>query len=361
MNLFVDGHHLGNKRHGVEKFLSGLLLELENQNSSINILVGVEKSEFDFVADKFKATKIKVIPYRIGGILRLLFDIPHLIAANKIDIFYGQYFLPFLMSKRTRYFYTVHDILYEEYPQFYSFFYILSRRFLIKWGAGRAEKIFTISEYSKLQLHTRYQINSKKIIVIPIQIELPSQKSIIEDKLISNDILYVSRFEERKNHKNLIKLFSKLSHSESIRLVLVGFEVDGTKSKCIKLVQELDLVDKVDFFENIDSEELDNLHLNARVIIYPSLCEGLGMPVLEALLANSRVLFSNTTSMREFTFANQHMFNPLNQDDMYEKVLMLLRKPKMFEGEHHSTKSQIIEKYNVKSVAKNYSKNIGLI
>ena len=360
MNLFIDGHHLGRKKHGVEKFLSGVLFELESQNTSTNIIVGVEKTEYDLVMDRFKTRKIRVIPYKFGGIFRLIFDIPWLLVTNRIDIFYGQYFLPILRSKRVRYFFTVHDILYEEYPQYYSFLYIISRRFLIKWGAHRAEKVFTISEYSRNQLNIKYHIALKKITVIPIQIERPSEQVLGQDRLISNNIVYVSRFEERKNHFSLIRLFSKLPVTEKTRLVLVGFEVDGTKSRCIEFVRELDLTARVDFLENIDSTELDDLHLTAKIIIYPSFCEGLGMPVLEALLVNSRVLFSNTTSMKEFTFAARHMMNPFDEEEMYDKVSRLLSEPKMFEKGRNLMVTSILDKYNVAAVARQYSENMGL-
>ena len=360
MNLFIDGHHLGRKKHGVEKFLSGVLFELEAQNTSTNIFVGIEKSEYNYVMYRFKASNIKFIPYKFGGILRLIVDIPLILATNKIDIFYGQYFLPILRPKRVKYFFTVHDILYEEYPHYYSFLYIIIRRFLIKWSALKAEKVFTISEYSRNQLNIRYQIALRKIIVIPIQIERPNEQLPGQDTVISNNILYVSRFEERKNHLSLIRLFSKLPIAKKTRLVLVGFEVDGSKSRCIELVRQLNLTARVDFLENIDSTELDYLHLTAKIIIYPSFCEGLGMPVLEALLANSRVLFSNTTSMGEFMFAARHMMNPFDEDEMYDKILKLLNDPKMFEEDRDRVVSAILEKYNVITVACQYSENMGL-
>jgi glycosyltransferase involved in cell wall biosynthesis len=360
MIMFIDGHHLGVKKHGVQKFLTGLVTGLSEFNSSTRILVGVKKNEFEGLKGVFRDNSIELMPYSTVGILRFLIDIPLIICKRKIDVFYGQYFIPFLTSRKTKYFFTVHDILYEEQPKYYSWSYIMSRRILIKWGASRADKIFTISQYSKYQLHARYSIEFEKIIVIPIQIDPPKESAQREDGLIKNNILYVSRFEERKNHEKLIHLFSRIDVNESVRLVLVGFEVDGTKRRCRQLVKKLGLIGRVDFLENIDSSILDDFHVTSRIVIYPSLCEGLGMPVLEALLANSRVLFSGTTSMSEFTFASRHMFNPLDEEDMYDKVIKLLRSPKLYENDHDLTISFIQEHYNIQNISQQYSENMRL-
>jgi hypothetical protein len=79
---------------------------------------------------------------------------------------------------------------------------------------------------------------------------------------------------------------SRISKREPTRLVLVGFDVDGTKKRCCQLVKKPGLIDKADFQENIDSSALDGLYTKSKLIIYPSLCEGFGMTVLEALLVN---------------------------------------------------------------------------
>ena len=360
MKLFIDGHHLGLKKHGVQKFLSGLIDGLSQLNPGISIFVGVKKTELEGLREAFKGSSVELLPYSTVGILRLIFDIPLILKRNKIDTFYGQYFIPFFTSKVIRYFVTVHDILYEDYPKFYSIFYILSRRYLINRSARRSEKIFTISMFSKERLNTKYNIDPRKIEVIPIQIEAPVGDILEDDELIEHNVLYVSRFEERKNHERLISVFSKIPNAKSLTLTLVGFDVDGTKERCIRLAKDLGIGDRVIFRENINSNELEKLHIGSKVVIYPSLCEGLGMPILEALLANSRVLFSNTTSMGEFTFAQRHMFNPFDDEDMYLKLMALLDNPELFKEDHYLTIAAIVKSYNVKYVSERYSASLGL-
>tara|TARA_B110000259_G_scaffold8037_1_gene8772 strand:+ start:4728 stop:5831 length:1104 start_codon:yes stop_codon:yes gene_type:complete len=360
MKLFIDGYHLGLKKHGVQKFLSGLIDGLSQFNPGTKIFVGVKKTELEGLTEVFKGTSVVLMPYSTIGILRLIFDIPLILKKNKISTFYGQYFIPIFTSKSIRYFITVHDILYEDYPKFYSTFYILSRRYLINRSAKRSVKIFTISIFSKERLNTKYNIDLEKIEVIPIQIEAPKGEILKDEELIEDNIVYVSRFEERKNHERLISVFSKIPNTKSLTLILVGFDVDGTKEKCIQLTKDLGLSDRVIFLENIESNELEKLHVRSKVVIYPSLCEGLGMPILEALLANSRVLFSNTTSMGEFIFAKRHMFNPFDEEDMYAKLITLLDNPAIFKDDHYLTKAAIVKGYNLKVVSERYSLSLGL-
>lgn len=355
MILFIDGHHLGAQKHGVQKFLTGLIEGISELNENTQILVGVKKSEIGELKKVFSSASVELIAYTAPGILRLVFDLPMLLKTHRVDIFYGQYFIPVFRSTRIGYFFTVHDILYESYPDYYSLVYRLSRRYLIMWSAAKAETVFTSSEYSKNQIHEIYGIHRDRIRVIPIHVAALDEQCTKDASPIRDTILYVSRFEERKNHETLIHVFSKIANSESARLVLVGFDVDGTKERCRQLVKKLGLLDKVDFQENIDSPALDELYATSKLIIYPSLCEGFGMPVLEALLVNSRVLFSNTTSMSEFTFAREHMFNPLDEVDMYNKALGVLTNPDIYEAGHDNTVSCILRLYNLANVAKQYS------
>ena len=95
MKLFIDGHHLGLKKHGVQKFLSGLIDGLSQLNPGISIFVGVKKTELEGLREAFKGSSVELLPYSTVGILRLIFDIPLILKRNKIDTFYGQYFIPF--------------------------------------------------------------------------------------------------------------------------------------------------------------------------------------------------------------------------------------------------------------------------
>ena len=105
----------------------------------------------------------------------------------------------------------------------------------------------------------------------------------------------------------------------------MGADTDGSKNKCMKFVDSLKLTDYVIFQENVQQNDLEELIIDSYAVIYPSICEGFGMPIIEALEFNPNVLFSNTTAMAEFNFLNDNMFDPFSEKDILAKVEQLKR------------------------------------
>ena len=149
--------------------------------------------------------------------------------------------------------------------------------------------------------------------------------TVMPDNLLSQPnrdfLLYVSRFEKRKNHLKLLEVFVALVREyPKLQLVFVGFEVDGTLAECERFIVKNGIGESVEILSNISDSHLSNLFRAASVVVYPSLCEGFGMPIIESMLLNSHTIFSNTTAMADFTFASENMFDPNDVDAIAEKV-----------------------------------------
>jgi glycosyltransferase involved in cell wall biosynthesis len=124
-------------------------------------------------------------------------------------------------------------------------------------------------------------------------------------------LLYVSRFEKRKNHLSLLNAFvTLLQDKPQLRLVLVGFDADGSQNDCKRFIVTHGIGANVEMLSNISDAHLNRLFRTATVVVYPSLCEGFGMPIIESLLLNPKTVYSNTTAMSDFSFAPENMFNP---------------------------------------------------
>ncbi|MEQ8384492.1 MAG: glycosyltransferase family 1 protein [Coleofasciculus sp. A1-SPW-01] len=172
--------------------------------------------------------------------------------------------------------------------------------------------VLTISETSKKEIVDFCNLNSKNIIVSYCGISNVILQSKVIDKssYIKNyDVLYVATFIRRKNHMNLIKALPMIG--TPIKLALLGKDL-GYRTKVESLIGKLELQDRVDFLEPVSESELANLYSCSRIFVSPSLREGFGMPVVEALATGTPVVCSNLPVFREIAGSWASYFDPEN-------------------------------------------------
>jgi glycosyltransferase involved in cell wall biosynthesis len=168
-----------------------------------------------------------------------------------------------------------------------------------------------------------------------------------------NSILYVSRFEKRKNHLALLRAFIRLRIANpTLRLKLVGFEIDGTLAAVMNFIALHKLDDHVDIAGNITDDQLKELYRTAGVVAYPSMCEGFGMPVIESFLLNPGTCYSNTTAMAEFSFAPEYKFSPEDDDAIVRTLEIGLRQSGVNPPDWDDQRRLVVQKYNWKQSAK---------
>jgi glycosyltransferase involved in cell wall biosynthesis len=179
-----------------------------------------------------------------------------------------------------------------------------------KWAYSckNADAIVAISESTKADIIKYYDVNPDKISVIyqPCQVlfyQMQSQGSILKiqehDQLPKDFLLYVGSIQPRKNLLNLVKGYALLPKSLQIPLVLVG-NGGKYKLKVKALIAELKLEKQVIWLTNVaENHHLQAIYQLATALVYPSLYEGFGLPVVEALLSKTAVITSNVSSMPE--------------------------------------------------------------
>ena len=175
---------------------------------------------------------------------------------------------------------TLHDLAFIKNPNWFSFYFRIWYRYLIPQICKKAKHIFTVSEFSKNEIETNLDIDSKNITVIYNGLS----KELIEHKISKEDIninkkfiLTVGSINPRKNIKSLITAFNSLN-LEDYELLIVGAENANFKDEELPLTN-----DKVRFLGFVDDQKLWTLYSQAELFVYPSLYEGFGIPVLEAL------------------------------------------------------------------------------
>lgn len=335
--VFLDGHFLCGKKHGIAIYLEELYLSLLKNNSEIELIIGVEKNTNINTNSLFNHPKVKVKFYRFGGWLRFFYDIPLLTFKTKPKYVHTQNIICMFRQKSVKYHVTLFDVLYEDFPEFFSFSYRFFRSLIFRYSAINCDYLSTCSKYSSERICHHYGISKNKISIINGALNIPSTSN-LEDIKYKNYFLYVSRFEKRKNHEALLKAFAKsLKNDLTLKLILVGFEVDGSKKESRKIVNQLKIYDSVVFLENISNSLLIALYKNASMVIFPSKCEGFGLPVIEALYMNPYSIFSDSSAMSDLKFAQDSMFNPYDQNSIYEKIESVLK-----------TKDRFTKNWNIK-------------
>lgn len=197
-----------------------------------------------------------------------------------------------------------------------------------KFGIRNAEKIFTVSNFTKNEIMKEFKWISKDPIVINEDID-PNykQKKPFIPELIKKSFkvdpneyfLYVGSFEKRKNLPFLIEAYKSYLLKSKLKKKLVIIGAHTTRSK---EVVGYDFPQTVSVFETATVTELYNLYAQATSFIYPSIYEGFGLQILEAQNSQCPVLASDIEVFHEVGGdKGVFFFNPFNKDDLAEKLL----------------------------------------
>ena len=233
-------------------------------------------------------------PYR--ALYREKLDILHVPHCN-IPLFY-----------RGKMLVTIHDLTHLIYPEFLPFKLVhLYFKFIFWFVSKRADRIITVSESTKRDLLKFYKMDESKITVVHLGVgkefvkKTPSEIDYLYEKYnIPRDkkiLLYVGNLLPHKNLNKLLEGFAQMNGKENSRLVLVGKAFDGRTRETRE--KELGIKDITIHAGMVSQEDLVSFYNLADLFVLPSLYEGFGLPVLEALACGTPVICSNTSSLPE--------------------------------------------------------------
>ena len=228
---------------------------------------------------------------------------------------------------------TLHDIIPSKLPETVSNSYLKIYYEQIYYILEKSHTIITVSNFSKNDIATTFNINRDKIHVTylaPSRIYYPIDKNFSRSILRKNYhidfnyILYIGSFSPRKNILGLIEAFS-LIHKKNplIKLLIVG-----SKGKSYELYlnksMKLNLENKVIFTDFIQTNHLPYFYNCAKCFIYPSFYEGFGLPPLEAMACGIPVITSNLTSIPEILKDAPIYINPYDVYNISETINKVL-------------------------------------
>ena len=222
---------------------------------------------------------------------------------------------------------TIHDLIHlMDYPSHHPRLSKAYTRRLLRFATQRAKQVVTVSNFSKLQLMTHLAVPEEKITVIyngvhPSfrEIDRADARGRVNDELSLDApyLLYVGNLKPHKNVGLLLQAFSLLRARKSCnrRLVIVG---EGARER--QLLQStctrIGISDFVRFIPKVDGAVLPYLYAAADLLVMPSLIEGFGYPVIEAMACGTPVVCSRTSALPEIAGDAAQFFDPTSCEDL---------------------------------------------
>jgi glycosyltransferase involved in cell wall biosynthesis len=275
------------------------------------------------------------------------------INAQNIDIFHGLSgelpITPLKMPKVV----TMHDVIFMRYPEFYSAFDRRMYEKKFRNACKIADKIITVSKQTADDCIKYLGADAKKIEIgyqscDPIFHTQHFDKNIVKKySLPEKFILNIGTIEARKNLLNLVKALKYID--DSVSLVSIGRRTPYT-AIVEAYIKENRLEHRVKLMHNVPFLEFPVFYAAASAFVYPSVFEGFGIPVLEALTVGTPVATSNISSMPEVGGDAALYFDPENIEDMAEKIKLLLF-DKTTVSMLNENRSKQLEKFSIESIA----------
>ncbi|MDO8269280.1 MAG: glycosyltransferase family 1 protein [Candidatus Levybacteria bacterium] len=310
---------------GVGRYIRNLVLGLDKRVLTHSFTVFLNSKAYSEVSFKNKNIK-KVIADTKWHTLSEQWEFKKTIERENLDLMHFPYFSYPVFYKKP-FIITIHDLIIDHYPTGVSSSHALpvyyAKYLAYKQITGRAvrnaKKIIVPSVATKEELAKHYKADIKKIEVIyegfdPLIKGVKSGKKLVS----KNYILYVGNAYPHKNLKSLVSAYLKLRVEVDIDLVCIGRQ-DFFYEKLERNFS------RVHFLHNIDDSELFDYYTNAQLVVAPSLMEGFGLPVLEAMSLSCPVVCSDTKAFAEIGRDAVLYFDPEDTDDLCKKIKTVLQ------------------------------------
>ncbi|MCL5439119.1 MAG: glycosyltransferase family 4 protein [Patescibacteria group bacterium] len=229
---------------------------------------------------------------------------------------------------------SIMDLSYIHFPEMFAKKDLYQLRNWTSYSAKKAKKILTISKASKDDIIKTYGLPENRVMVTypGIKQALSNGHGALNMEEIkkkygisSNYILFVGTLQPRKNIVKLIEAFSKISN---LTLLIVG-KKGWMYEEILEAPIKFGVEKNVKFLEFVSNDELKTLYKNALCFVLPSLYEGFGLPILEAMVNGCPVLTSNVSSLPEAGGDAALYFDPKNPKDIASKIQRVIEDKKL--------------------------------
>lgn len=327
MHLAINASELGRQRGGNESYIAGLLDGLAQLNPPTRItLLTCQWDPPAFIPLAFRQMNLGVyrrLPF-------FLWQQTLALRRLKADWYLANFFLPPVLPCRGAV--VVHDLSFRAHPEYFP----PSVAWYMRWLTGRAvqqaQRILTVSEFSRQELCRFYRVDPNKVVVVPngvgadfrpasLATAADDQAVLARYDLSPPYILALGNIHPRKNLGRLLAAYRclKQQHSDVPALVWAGLP-RWDSSELLREARAAGVL--LPGF--VAQEDLPALYRQALMLVYPSLYEGFGLPPLEAMACGTPVVTSNTTSLPEVVADAALTVDPANTEAITAAMARLL-------------------------------------
>ena len=338
MKIGIDARIWGTKYGGVGRYVENLVENLFKIDKENNYVVFCRKDDYPFIPEgkNWKRVVAEVPHYS----LREQFVMPFIFLKEKLDVLFVPHFnVPIFYNRPFAV--TIHDLLWHEKRYFEDSTHnllvwlvkYLGYRLVVRMAILRSKKIFVPTSFVARDIVRRFKVDKDKFVVSYgaglEQLKIQNTSFFFERaklKIRKPYILYVGSLAPHKNVLRLIDAFvllKKYADCRDMSLIIAGGK-DRRLGDLGERVSALKLDKWVLTSGFIDDSGLDYLYKNSEALVFPTLYEGFGMPGLEAMAYGVPVVCSDIEVFREVYGEAVFYFDPLDPEDMAEKIHAVL-------------------------------------
>lgn len=344
MKIAIDASKAVNESAGIARYTQEIIKNLSRLYPKdkfflyFNFLRGKEEKNKKIESLVAGQDNINYKIYPIMGYLKeRLFNFSFPITKSWVkncDVVHATEFLSFDNGLKIPQVLTVHDLTMIKFPTHRGKEAIRHGK-ILKKACLNANQIISVSHSTKKDLIDLFDINPDKISVIHLganknfrrlQNQNESKKALLKYKINFPFILFLGTVEPRKNIKNLLLAFEKFSENSQFkdaRLIIIGKK--GWNSEEIFTTHDsLKFKNKVLFLDFVPNEDIIHFYNQAILFCFPSLYEGFGFPILEAMACGCPVLTSNISSLPEVGGNAAYYINPQNIKEIADAMQKIL-------------------------------------
>ena len=349
MKVGIDAKRAYQNKSGLGNYSRDVILSLiKEEEIDIHLFTSEFKKEIFSVPGKIKlhVPKIKLLKnyWRLYGLKKIIKN-------ENIEIFHGlSNEIPFGIHKKVKCVVTIHDLIFKRYPSFYNRIdrFIYSRK--TKYACQRAQKIISVSQQTKQDLSNYFNINPEKIEVIyqschnAFKSKLKNENILKKYQIPDDFILFVGTIEKRKN---LNFILNGIREKPEINLVCIG-EKKSYYNDVINFISKNKIKNNIIFLKLDSVNDLSDIYKKAKCLVYPSIYEGFGIPIIEALYSEIPVITSNKPVFKEA--GGDHCIYINKTEEFKEEIEKIWNRKK--------TKNPIARKWAEKFNSSNQAKQI---